>query len=152
MANTYSQIYLHCVFATKPYSVSYIKENQKDTVEKYITGIITNNRCKLIAIYCNPDHTHILFGMKPTTCIPQLIQSIKGSSSKFIHDHYKNIHFGWQDGYGIFSCSPSAIDRVAKYILRQKEHHAKKRLKDEYRSMLTQAKINYDEKYIFDFE
>ena len=151
MANTYSQIYLHCVFATKPYSMSYIKENQKDTVEKYITGIITNNYCKLMAIYCNPDHTHILFGMKPTTYIPRLLQSIKGSSSKFIHDYYRNVHFAWQDGYGIFSCSPSAIDSVGKYILNQKEHHNRHKFKDEYVSMLKQAKIIYDEKYIFDF-
>ncbi len=65
MANTFSQLYLHYVFATKPIAASYIKEEQRETLEKYITGIITNNQCKLFAIYCNPDHTHLLISVCP---------------------------------------------------------------------------------------
>jgi len=31
----------------------FIKKEHKDEVEKYIAGIIANNNCKLLAIFCN---------------------------------------------------------------------------------------------------
>ncbi len=50
MANTFSQLYLHSVFEIKPIAASHIKEEQRETLEKYITDIITNNQCKLFTI------------------------------------------------------------------------------------------------------
>ncbi|MDL2220934.1 IS200/IS605 family transposase [Parabacteroides sp. OttesenSCG-928-N08] len=149
MANTYSQLYLHFVFATKPSPLSYVKEEQREELEKYITGVIANNQCKLFAIYCNPDHTHLLVSIKPTTPISTLIQKIKSNSSRFIHTRFLNRHFAWQDGYGVFSCSPNAKGTVYKYILNQREHHQRRSFKDEYIFMLDQAGIEYDPKFIF---
>lgn len=142
MANTYSQIYLHYVFATKPWPLSYIEEEQRDEVEKYITGIVANCRCQLFAVYCNPDHTHLLISIRPTTSICGIIQKVKANSSRFIHERFQNPYFAWQDGYGVFTCSPQAKGAVCKYIRNQKEHHRKKSFKDEYDFMLEQAGID----------
>jgi putative transposase len=64
MANTYSQIYLHAVFAVSE-RACVILANRKEELQKYITGIVTRRKQKLIAINCMPDHTHIFIGLKP---------------------------------------------------------------------------------------
>jgi len=64
MPNTYSQSYIQIVFAVKGRD-SFIKESSREELQKYISGIIANNKQKLYAIYCMPDHTHIFMSLKP---------------------------------------------------------------------------------------
>lgn len=45
-------------------------------------------------------------------------------------------HFHWQDGYGLFSVSPSHFEAVRKYILDQEEHHKKETFRQEYLRIL----------------
>ena len=61
MANTYSQIHVQIVFAVKGRE-NLIREQNREELQKYITGIINNKNQKLLAINCMPDHTHILVG------------------------------------------------------------------------------------------
>lgn len=72
MANTYTQIYLHIVFAVKGRQ-NLISKNWKDELYKYITGIVTNEGQKLIAINGMPDHIHILVGLKPNKASSDLV-------------------------------------------------------------------------------
>lgn len=148
MANTYTRIYLQFVFAVQD-RVSLIRPDWKDELYKYITGIIQNNEHKLIAINGMPNHIHIFIGYKPHQLVPDLLQDIKGNSSKWINK--KSLvrgNFSWQSGYGAFSYSHSQIDEVVKYIMNQEEHHKKKTFKEEYREFLEQFHIRYKERYI----
>ena len=108
MANTYSQIFVQFIFAVKGRE-RLIKEEIRERLEKYITGIVQNNRQKLLAIYANPDHIHLLIGYNDlNVTIPNLVRDIKASSSKMINDeHWFNGKFNWQEGYGAFSYSKS---------------------------------------------
>ncbi|GHT25178.1 transposase [Bacteroidia bacterium] len=152
MANTYSQHYVHLVFAVKRNRSSLIMKENRVTMEKYICGIISNCKCKPLAIYCNPDHTHILIGMHPAISVAALVAKIKSNSSRFYHQNFETNHlFAWQDGYGVFSYAHSQINRVYHYIMNQEEHHKKKTFKGEYLNMLEKAAIEYDLKYVFDF-
>jgi len=151
MSNTYSQIHIHIVFAVKGRK-NYIAENHRDELEKYICGIISNDKCKTLAIYCNPDHIHILIGLNPKISISDLLSDIKANSSKFINEKkWLPDKFNWQDGYGAFTYSKSQIDYVIKYILNQYQHHKKKSFHEEYISILDKFKIVYDEKYLFEW-
>jgi len=49
MANTFTQIYLHIVFAVQN-RITLIKPEWKEELYKYITGIVKNNGHKLLAI------------------------------------------------------------------------------------------------------
>jgi len=107
--------------------------------------------CKLLAIFCNPDHVHILIGSRPNVLLSDLVRKIKSSSSKFIHEKFdKNKHFAWQEGYGAFTYSRSQVDQVIKYILNQEEHHRREIFRNEYINMLRKSRIDFDEKYLFD--
>lgn len=69
MANTFTQIYLHLVFAVQN-RISLIQPEWTDELYKYITGIIQNNKHKLIAKNGMPNHLHIAVGYKPHQLIP----------------------------------------------------------------------------------
>ncbi len=148
MANTFTQIYLHLVFAVQN-RISLIQPEWKDELYKYITGIIKNNGHKLIAINGTFNHLHIAIGYKPHQLIPDLLQDIKTNSSKWINKmKFVRGKFNWQAGYGAFSFSHSQLDAVVKYIINQEQHHKKKTFREEYIEMLKRYDLPYDEKYI----
>lgn len=148
MANTYTQMYIQFVFAVQN-RTSLIQTAWKDELYKYITGIVQNNKHKLIAINGVSNHIHVFIGYKPHQSIPDLLQDIKGSSSGWINKKvFVSGKFKWQEGYGAFSYSYSHIDRVVKYIINQEQHHKKKTFREEYIEMLDRFNVDYDERYI----
>ena len=149
MANTYTRIYIHAVFSVQD-RYCLISNSWKDELYKYVTGIVQNNGHKLIAINGMPDHLHVFIGMKPTQSLSDLMQDIKGDSSKWINTRkFVKGRFSWQEGFGAFSYSSSQIDNVIKYIVNQEEHHIRSSFTDEYKVLLKEFNIEYDEKYIF---
>jgi REP element-mobilizing transposase RayT len=149
MANTYTQIHVHFVFSVK-YRGGVIGSSWKEELYKYISGIIKANNHKLLAINGMPDHIHILIGMRPTQSISDLMQDIKGSSSKWINEKkFLKSKFEWQEGYGAFSYSKSQVNNVIDYIKNQEIHHKTKSFKEEYVEFLKIFEIDFDEKYIF---
>jgi putative transposase len=149
MANTYTQIHVHFVFSVK-YREGVIGVLWKEELYKYIAGIIKTNNHKLLAINGMSDHIHILIGMRPTQSISDLMQDIKGNSSKWINEKkFLKAKFEWQEGYGAFSYSKSQVNKVIDYIKNQETHHKKKSFRDEYLDYLQKFEVDYDEKYIF---
>jgi putative transposase len=149
MANTYTQIHLQFVFAVK-YRNGLIHASFKEELYKYISGIIKENNHKLLAINGMPDHLHIFIGMRPSQSISDLLQDIKGSSSKWINEKkFLKVKFEWQEGYGAFSYSKSHVNDVINYIQNQENHHKKESFREEYLKFLKVFEIEYDERYIF---
>jgi len=149
MANTYTQLYVQIVFAVKGRQ-NLISKNWKEELYKYITGIITNEGQKLIAINGMPDHIHILIGLKPNKSLSDLVRDIKANSSRFINEKgWINGKFEWQTGFGAFSYSHSQLTNVINYIQNQEEHHTKKTFKEEYIDFLQAFDIEYKNEYIF---
>ena len=151
MANTYTQIYVQIVFAVQGRQ-NLVSESNRESLEKYICGIVSNKKSKPLAIYCNPDHTHILIGLHPSISISDIARDIKASSSKWINEgNWMLGKFKWQEGFGAFTYSKPQIDVVVKYILNQAEHHKKTRFKEEYVIFLNKYEIDYNEKYLFEY-
>jgi REP element-mobilizing transposase RayT len=151
MPNTYSQIYIQIIFTVKGRE-NLINKKHQEELHKYITGIIAKRQQKLLAVYANPDHIHILVGIKPNISISDLVRDIKAGSSKFINDNkWVNGKFNWQEGFGAFSYSRSQIDTVINYIANQELHHKKTSFKEEYIGFLKTYEIDYDENYLFEW-
>lgn len=150
MANTYTQIYIHIVFAVKGRQ-NLISKDWKDEIYKYITGIISNESQKLIAINGMSDHIHILVGLKPDKSLSDLVRDVKANSSRFINErNWINGKFEWQTGFGAFSYNHSQLTNVINYIKNQEEHHKKKTFKEEYVEFLKSFDVDYKNEYIFD--
>jgi len=149
MSNTYTQLYIHCVFAVK-FRQAVIEPDWEDRLHMYITGIVQNNGHKMLAINSVPDHMHLFVGLNPKQSISELLMLVKGDSSEFINkQRFTKRKFQWQDGYGAFSHSRSQINGVVRYILKQKEHHSEKTFREEYLEILKKNNVDYDERYIF---
>ncbi|SHG55297.1 REP element-mobilizing transposase RayT [Flavobacterium micromati] len=150
MANTYSQLYVQVVFAVKGRQ-NLISNTWKDELSKYITGIVTNEGQKLIAINGVSDHIHILIGIKPNKALSDLVRDIKANSSRFINEKaWVNGKFEWQTGFGAFSYSHSNLTNVIRYIQNQEEHHKAKTFKEEYVAFLEAFDVDYKTEFIFD--
>jgi len=146
---TFSQIYIQVVFAVKGRNCL-ILPSWEDELYKYITGIVQNKNQKMLAINGVHDHIHFLIGMKPSCCLSDLVREIKKSSNKFINEkRFIKYKFEWQEGYGAFSYSHSALDNVIAYIQRQKEHHKKLSFREEYVLFLKKFNVDFKEDYLF---
>ncbi len=149
MANTYSQIYVQIVFAVEGRQ-NLIRAEHKEELQKFITGIVTGQGQKLLAIHCMPDHTHLLIGQKPDIALSDLVGAIKSGSSNFINrNRWVLGRFNWQEGFGAFSYSHSQLTPVIGYIQNQERHHAQKSFRDEYLEFLKRFNVAHDERYIF---
>ncbi len=151
MPGSYSQIYIQIIFAVKGRQ-SLINESWEEDLYKYITGIVENKNQKMLTINGMPDHIHLLIGMKPSCCLSDLIREIKKSSNEFINKrNISRYKFAWQEGFGAFSYSQSALDSVVKYIGNQKMHHMKKSFKSEYVEFLNKFNVDFKDEFLFEW-
>jgi putative transposase len=149
MPNTYTQLYIHLIFAVK-FRQSLIEKEWKDRLHKYMTGIFQNNGHKVIQINSMPDHLHVFIGFHPNQSLSSIVQNVKTESSKWVNSNkFLPGKFHWQEGFGAFTYSKSQLDNVANYIINQEEHHRKKTFRDEYREFLNSFGVDWNENYIF---
>ena len=149
MANTYSKIYLHFVFAVQN-RISLINPTWQDELYKYMAGIISKYEHKAYCINGMPDHVHALVSMCPKQAPSDLMHDVKRSSSLWINDHRLVAgKFSWQEGFGVFSYGNSQIPQIAKYIETQQKHHAAHTFIEEYKALLKIFEIEYDERYLY---
>ncbi len=152
MANTYTQIYIQVVFAVEGRQ-NLLRPEHNDELQKYITGIVSGQNQKLLAVNNMPDHVHLLIGLQADLSLSELVRDIKANSSRFVTEkRWVGGRFSWQEGFGAFSYSRSQIDAVIRYIQNQQSHHARRTFREEYVELLRKFEVDYDERYIFKAE
>ena len=128
----YNNLYTHFVFTTLN-RMPVILEQSRNRIEKYITGIVNNNGCKMYSIYANPEHVHFLVSRSPRLDEESLATIISNSSEKFINDNRLCVGiFQWQQSCSAFSVSKRNIPKVCEYIEYQPNHHKTKNYAEEY--------------------
>lgn len=148
MANTYTRLYVHIVFAVRR-RARLIPESHKVDIHKYLTGIIRNHGCKLITVNSVPDHIHILIGLHPAVPLSDLVREIKSETSRLINEHgWVPGRFQWQEGFGAFTCGHGELSRVIRYIENQEAHHRRRSFREEFVAFLDASQIEYDERFL----
>jgi len=149
MPNTYSQLYIHYVFAVQN-RLSLIQDKWRIQLYKYINGIVEQQGHKPFSINGMPDHIHLLVSMNPKQSPSDLLFHVKRSSSLWINEN-KLVHgkFSWQEGFGAFSYGKSQIPAIINYIENQQKHHKKLSFREEYVEFLKLYDVSFDERYIF---
>ena len=149
MANTYTQLYFHVVFAVKGRQ-NLISKSWQSELYKYIAGIIKNQDQKLMIINGISDHVHILIGTKPNCNLSTLVKDIKSNSSKWVNEQKLLVgKFEWQIGFGAFTIGQSQLSTTINYIKEQETHHKIKLFREEYIDFLKAYKIEFNNDYIF---
>jgi REP element-mobilizing transposase RayT len=151
MANTFTQLTIHAVFAVRGRQ-NLITDDFKESLFTYMGGTLKGLHQYPLLINGHKDHVHLLFELNPTSSISEIIQKVKANSSRWVNEQgFINSKFTWQSGYGAFSNSRSHRKRLLKYIENQENHHAMKSFKQEYIELLNEYNVEFNEKYLFEF-
>ena len=136
--SSYRQVYYHIIFGTKNRE-STIAPSHEDELYKYISGIIKNHQCKLYRINGMPDHIHIFTDLHPSVCLSDLVKNIKVASSIWLKAN---------GNFPLFTYAEKDSNMIINYIRNQKEHHRTENFFEEYKRLLAEQKIEFDEKYL----
>ena len=145
--STYTQILYHVVFATKERR-PVLSDSRRPDLYRYMTGVINNKHCRPVWINGVKDHVHILLSLHPTVALADLLKDVKVASSIWIKEKLVFPNFaGWQEGYGAFTYSLRDEPDLIMYVKGQEEHHRRVSFEEEYRKLLADAGIKFDERY-----
>lgn len=145
---TYRQIFYQIVFGTKNRKATIAREAEEE-LYKYIWSIIKNKKCTLFRINGIEDHIHLMSDLHPSLSLSNYVKDIKIASSIWMKESGKSPAFeGWQEGYGAFTYSVREKDMIINYIKNQKEHHKTENFQDEFRRLLKENGVPFDEKYL----
>ena len=149
MPSAYPQNFYHTVFSTKQ-RAGLLTPGLEARLYPFIGGILRDLRCTLLAVNGMPDHVHLLVRYRPDLSHSELLQQVKGRSSKWINETFPQLgRFSWQEGYGGFTVSKSVVPEVEAYIARQKEHHQRQDFRSELLELLRRHGVEFDENEVF---
>lgn len=145
---SYHQIFYQIVFSTK-YRRPTINPLHEQELYEYICGVIRNKKCKLFRINGVEDHIHIMSDLQATLSLSDFVKDIKVASSLWMKQTGKFPGFeGWQSGYGAFTYSIREKDKIINYIKKQKTHHKTETSYNEFKRLLIENRIEFDEQYM----
>ena len=146
--STHTAISYHIVFSTKD-RTPVLRQDRREELFRYIWGIIKNRHSHLYRINGVEDHLHILTSLHPTVRLADFVKEIKTGSAHWIKEKGVFQRFShWQEGYGAFTCSQQEIPGLIEYIKGQEQHHRKIKFEEEYRKLLLEAGVEFDERYM----
>ncbi len=148
MAHSYSALYVHIVFATKGRTALLSDIRVREEMHAYLGGTCRDLKCPTLIVGGVADHVHILANQSRSVALADVIRELKKVSIMWMKDK-EHMKFGWQDGYGAFSFGKDELPRLVQYVGNQEEHHKKVSLDDEYRALLTEAGISFDDKFLW---
>ncbi len=149
MGSTLTNLLYHVIFSTKDRKPTIIPEI-RDELHRYLGGIVKGEGGVLLQIGGMPDQIHMVIKLKPVYTLSEIMQKVKGSSSKWINEQNQlTDRFSWQEGYGAFTVSESQIPAVIQYVREQENHHRTLSFKDEFVLILKRHGVKYDERYLW---
>ena len=150
MAQTFFRLAYHGVFSTKN-RAAMLTDHILPELVKVVGGIIRDRDGALLAMNGTANHIHLLAMFHPKRAVSDMFRDVKSVSTDWVHAKFPtHASFAWQSGYGVFSVSESAIQRVTNYIEGQTQHHQTISFEDELLALLERHGIKYDLKYVFD--
>lgn len=150
MPSSFTKNFYHAVFGTKHREL-FIRPELEERLYPFVGGILRDLGATVIAVNGMPEHLHFLAMYPSKLSHSEMLQHVKGRSSKWIHETFPGLQrFGWQVGYGGFTVSRSMTDVVEQYIRRQKEHHKSMTFKEEFLCLLRRHGIEFEEEDVFE--
>ncbi|MDC5926262.1 IS200/IS605 family transposase [Proteus mirabilis] len=123
----------HCVFLMHVHLVFVTKYRRKifdqDAIEKlrgYFASVCVDFDVELVEMDGERDHVHLLINYPPKLAISNLVNSLKGVSSRLLRrdrpdiaqrDYYKGVL--WSPSYFAGSCGGAPISIIRQYIEQQ---------------------------------
>ena len=140
-----SRLFFHFILSTKGREKVLFQERREDLYEE-IWHIHRNLGCRLICVSGSEEHIHILAGFKPTISLNGYVDAVKSGTAAWIEAEAVFPQFaGWHEDYAAFSLSEEDCGVVSDYIKADGERHRTVPFLDEYKQLLTEAGIEFNE-------
>lgn len=150
MPQSLSQVPIHLVYSTKN-RTPWLMDDLRPELYAVLNSILRSDGHTPINANGYHDHIHLLFGLARTESVSEVVSATKVASSKFLKERHSSLKdFAWQHGYGAFAVSHSLLSGVSAYIDGQVGHHSSTPFQDEFRALLAENGITFDERYVWD--
>jgi putative transposase len=134
---SHTSCFIHLIWGVKDRMPLLNTDEVRIKVNKYFQDYLKGMEIKVLAVYSNADHVHLLIELPLNKTIQDIVKLLKGSSSHWINQNdIITKKFAWAVGYAVFTISKSNVDKVIKYIKNQKEHHRKLTFTEEYKKFI----------------
>jgi putative transposase len=149
MAHTFTNLLAHVVFSTSG-RVPLLANEIRNDVHVYMGGILRNLNVIPLQIGGTADHVHLFIRLPADLSVADCLRVVKTNSSRWVKERWpERSRFAWQGGYGAFSVSESMRATVVRYIQNQAQHHRRISFQDEFRALLKNHCVEFDERYIW---
>ena len=147
--DVFTQGFYHTVFSTKQ-RANLVTPELEERPYPFLGGILRDLRCTLLQLGGMPDHVHLLVRYRADLSHSEMLQQIKARSSKWVNETFPRCgHFGWQEGFGGFTVSKSAVPHVQACIAGQKEHHKRQDFRTAFLELLRRHGVEFEEADVF---
>lgn len=148
MPSTHLSLQYHVVFSTKD-RFPFLASDWRTDLHRFICACVKQFGGVPLEINGVSDHIHLLVALRSKHSLAGAIMDLKSASSRWVHDHVGVRKFAWQEGYGGFTVGTHDIPVIRHYIATQEEHHRRRTFQDEYRALLRENGVDYDERFLW---
>jgi REP element-mobilizing transposase RayT len=148
LAVAHTNLVYHLVYGTKD-RLPLITKELRPRLHRYLGGLVKGLHGTPLEINGTFDHVHVLARIKPVISIAEFMSKFKSTSSGWANRQTRG-KFKWQVKYGAFKLSQSQVQRVQRYIENQEAHHSKTTFEEEFRLLLKNNGIEFDERYLWE--
>ena len=148
MPSTHLSLQYHLIFSTK-HRFPFIEPAWRKDLHRFLGACVKELGGVPLEINGVADHVHLLAGLKSRHCLADVLCDIKSASSRWVHDQIGVRKFAWQEGYGGFTVCQRDAPVIRRYIAGQEEHHRGRTFQDEYRALLDEQGVAFDERFLW---
>lgn len=123
---TVSLINYHFVFCPRYRRKIFLIPNVEDRFKYLVKYICEELDIKIIAIECDKDHTHMFLNCLPTLSPKDIMQKIKGVTSRVLRDEFKELNKMpslWTRSYFVSTAGNVCSETIKKYVENQKKRY-----------------------------
>ena len=116
-------LYTHLVFVSK-YRKKVLNSEQLDYLKEVGNEVAKKMNFQILEINGESHHVHLLIEYPPKLSISQIVNSLKGVSSRMLRKKYNlSLHTQhlWSPSYFAVSCGGAPLEKIKEYIENQKK-------------------------------
>ena len=123
---TVSLINYHFVFCPRYRRKIFLIPKVEDRFKYLVKYICKEMDIEIIAIECDKDHTHMFLNCLPTLSPADIMQKIKGITSRALRDEFKELKKMpslWTRSYFVSTAGNVSSETIKKYVENQKTRY-----------------------------
>jgi putative transposase len=123
---TVSLINYHFVFCPRYRRKIFLIPSVEESFKHMVKFICEEMEIQIIAIECDKDHTHMLLNCLPTLSPSDIMQKIKGITSRVLRDEFlelKKMPSLWTRSYFVSTAGSVSSKTVKRYVENQKTRY-----------------------------